>query len=650
MNKFIKVISENRFVTNERTRKMIRISSISLLLVVFLFGILAGSLLTYSYDKIDKARNNVLSSINSWRNFDLISANASLLASEQNLQALQVITRWTKPFIKLPIIGKRVYAANDMIDSSLRALNSYGDVIKITDDILLYQNTPYDELQNKELLIEKTGEMIDALEDVYVNIQQMLVRTHELGVSDFAIVRQFEEEFSHFQADDFKLLRLMHDIASKRGEQKFLLMMQNNTELRPTGGYVGNAGILTIKDGEVPQFYLSDTDYLDDEIDIMNKYSDREIVKPRRLDQREEKDYINPPEPLVRFFPEYKWRFGDANWSPSFSQTAVNSEKLYNITFSQNEEEDVVFDGVIAFNPELVIDWLKILGGVQIQLADGVEFTAESFDDTPQNLYPGDRINGQVITEKTYIVDAIAQQVRDKFTGASFGLLLDMVSTLRHNVQDNNLMFYFNDPQMQAKLTQYGWDSELKPNRYDYLYVVDSNISRLRIDHMVPRLIDYQVEDVNNTYVATLKLSYNFNLDKEKTEGLFNEKIGDYTTYTRVYVPEGSSMINYDGVEDVDTFNELGKSVLGVFITVKPNTEKTVTLTYVLPFIKNEAGYELVMQKQPGNEFAALRVSLPMPENAEQFLPAKPQINETDNIAVWQMIFDEDQTFVMNKK
>ena len=150
MNAFFRFIKDKKFIKSERTRRLIKISSLSLLVVVFLFGVLTGSLMAYSYEKIDKARENVITSINAWSNFDLTSARDSLLTSEQSLQSLQNVIKWTKPFSRMPFFGHRVYAANIMVDSSLNALNSYGDVIDLTEDLYLYKNTPYDELKNKD--------------------------------------------------------------------------------------------------------------------------------------------------------------------------------------------------------------------------------------------------------------------------------------------------------------------------------------------------------------------------------------------------------------------------------------------------------------------------------------------------------------------
>ena len=66
-----------------------------------------------------------------------------------------------------------------------------------------------------------------------------------------------EEEL---QTDLKTLLSIADQLSDTQGQTKtFLILFQNNMELRPGGGYVGSFGILKIKDGHAESLDVHDT-------------------------------------------------------------------------------------------------------------------------------------------------------------------------------------------------------------------------------------------------------------------------------------------------------------------------------------------------------------------------------------------------------
>lgn len=600
---------------------------IVLVAVILLLGIVAGSASAYIYRQLAQAKDNIQISIEAWKAFDLNLAKSSLFKTQDNIAAAKRAISSARPFYAFPWIGKKLTLGNQFLSASEDALVSYQRALEATEDLVQYKNQSYQEIENKKEVIQIVSEVLDVLEEAYLSAQEMLSLTHDLGIANISVVQKFEGEFNKFQKEDFELLRLLSRLAGQEGEGIYLLLMQNNTELRPTGGYIGNFGILKIKDGEITEFYLKDTDELES------------------AEGKTNKQYITPPAPLAKYFSERQWRFGDANWSPSFPETARNAQDLYNIEVASVPAEQKVFDGVIAFNPELVNDWLKIIGGVTINITENIQYTTDNFSDTPQNLYPGESIDSKIIKEKIYIVDAIAQEVRNKMLNSSIATILQIVSTLRHNIEDNSLFFYFNEPELQEVLAQNNWTGALQESDKDYLYVVDANLSNSRIDHLVKRQIGYTVTKTEGKLVATLRLDYQYDASQEDTSGLFQERIEVYKTYTRIYVPRGAQLISHEGIKVVDVVDELGKTVFGALITVKPDDKVSVILTYELPLATNEE-YKLILQKQPGNEFADFRVALPFAPELT-FTPEAGNINENKDGVTWHGRLDENQEFIV---
>jgi len=69
--------------------------------------------------------------------------------------------------------------------------------------------------------------------------------------------------------------------------------------------------------------------------------------------------------------------------------------------------------------------------------------------------------------------------------------------------------------------------------------------------------------------------------------------------YTRVLLPKGSVLVSKQGIDTVDFYEELDKTIFGFWTTVAPQESKTFQISYLLPF-KIGPKYNLLIQKQPG--------------------------------------------------
>ncbi len=105
----------------------------------------------------------------------------------------------------------------------------------------------------------------------------------------------------------------------------YLLLSQDNHELRPTGGLISSFGIFTFDKGRLSQKVFMDT-----------KSADVQL-----------KGHVEPPNAIKRYLGENNWYLRDSNWDPDFRLTAPKVE-----WFLENEINQPV-DGVIAVDAEL---------------------------------------------------------------------------------------------------------------------------------------------------------------------------------------------------------------------------------------------------------------------------------------------------------
>ena len=87
-----------------------------------------------------------------------------------------------------------------------------------------------------------------------------------IGGTIFSYQRLIANQFSFTNILDNKqisFLKIIPEVAGFNGEKTYLFLFQNNLELRPSGGYIGNFGIIKIENGNPISFEIHDTNIFD---------------------------------------------------------------------------------------------------------------------------------------------------------------------------------------------------------------------------------------------------------------------------------------------------------------------------------------------------------------------------------------------------
>ncbi|GMU39610.1 MAG: hypothetical protein AMXMBFR23_04760 [Chloroflexota bacterium] len=148
-----------------------------------------------------------------------------------------------------------------------------------------------------------------------------------------AVLRQERETFEAV-SDSFDRL-FGYD-----GPVRWVVAGQNDQELRPTGGFMGSMGLVTLEQGEV-----AEQDY-------------RSSVA---FDPPADRPYRQPPAPLVQYLGIGAWYVRDANWWPNFP---VSAEAVLTL---MEEDAGVVADGVIAIDSQAVGLLVDVFGPLAVR-------------------------------------------------------------------------------------------------------------------------------------------------------------------------------------------------------------------------------------------------------------------------------------------
>lgn len=389
--------------------------------------------------------------------------------------------------------------------------------------------------------------------------------------------------------------------------QTYLVLLLNNTELRPGGGFIGTYATIRVDQGNVEVIALDGTENLD---------------KHAPVDWR-----VDPPAPIREYLGLDRWYFRDSNWSPDFRTNAERAIEFY------TAEGGVVaadIDGVIGVTPTVLEEILHRVGPITVE---GITFTGDTVTEV---------LEYQV--EYAYADQGIAVEDRKKIIAP---LLLSVLSQLKEHAftdyaaylqlaeslaEEKHILFYHTDPEDQAILESQGWGGRMEVAEDDYVLWVDANLGALKTDHALERQLQYNLlGKEQGRYKAQVTMEY-------AHTGQFDWRTSRYITYARVFVPEGSTLVGVEGrlksgaritTDMVDIGVEQGKQWFGTMFSIEPQQVKSLSYTYLLPEHIGEDGvYELLVQKQLGSvdhtltldlDFATLLRTADPPEQEEEW-------------------------------
>lgn len=348
-------------------------------------------------------------------------------------------------------------------------------------------------------------------------------------------------------------------------EKSFLILLQNNMELRPGGGFLGQYAIVKIKNGEITSTYVEDANLLDQRI----------------------KAKIPTPYPFQRMMQLKKWKFRDSNFSPDFP---TNVEKAKYFMRLSGRSSD--FDGVIAVNADVLTNILELTGPVDVPGYGTFESSTAvlKLEEKVEKIY---LLNPEIDTQnRKAILKKMAPIIMGKLM--SLGNITKLAEFGHKEMQNKNIMLSFKDSRLQDLVDSVHWSGRMVDWGSDYLMLVDANMGSLKTDYYMRREILYDLDLTGEKPVANLFLTY------KNTAPYGDWRTSDYHSYFRIYVPEGSTFLEREMASGPYTGQEFGKTFFGFIEHTVMGTETKIRIKYELPErIKNEP-YKLLIQKQSG--------------------------------------------------
>ncbi len=569
--------------------------------------------------RIPKAMNEIKGYI---KNNDYISANIYINQTEDNIALIRENLQYIKFLKVVPVLGNRLEQIEKTLsDAQLVCLNSSEIIESLAEFGSVDQKT----------LLSKLSEYPEEIQELMKSLTS-LVENADLLANVFKISDHKSIDSISFIS---KLLEIVQpienhlfEILGYNGEQRYLLLFQNNTELRPTGGFIGTYGILEVFDGKMTNLFIDDIYHLDSK--VIGKLNNE------------------VPAPLKKYLKMEEWYMRDCNWNPNFPSTAQDCLNLYK-TESEDEKE---INGIITLTPNIIAEIFEIIGAQEV---GGVLFESENFTNDLQKaveLYYKER--GATHWERKDIISSLAKVIIDRFQYLDFNEYGEVIDVVMEGLKTKDILVYSQNSDLQNLFLQSNWSGEILNVNSDYLMIVDSNLASFKSDQYLDRSVSYDLKkNSEEELIAILTLNY-------KHQGDFSWNSTRYRTYTRVFVPMGSELIEVIGAMDddrstekgqIDIYSEYNKQVFGAFIAVEPNQSNSLIFKYKLPEnIKeqiNEKEYEIYLQKQPGVKNIQYLFDVDFQENFSNYQTNIDEIIE-NNLSSFKGRFILNEDYLIN--
>ncbi|MFH0857271.1 MAG: DUF4012 domain-containing protein [Candidatus Magasanikbacteria bacterium] len=390
----------------------------------------------------------------------------------------------------------------------------------------------------------------------------------------------------------------------------YLVLLQNNTEMRPGGGFIGSYAVVRMDKG-VPEIIIVDG------VENLDRNTP-DTWKPK------------PPQVLTDELGVDRWYFRDSNWSPDYVDNVLRGLYYYE---EEGGTEAKNIDAVIAFTPTVLEKFLQKIGPVTVQ---GITFTEQNVVEKLEREVEYDYADkGIAFQERKQILKPFMEVLVKEVVKDGFFHLSDYM-TLFHNLAiEKHILVYSKDRDIQKMFDSIDWSGRVKQTKGDYLLWVDANLAALKTDHAIKRNITYAITPYGRGgYKAKVSMEY-------RHTGVFDWRTSRYRTFARVYVPKGSVFLNVSGVkngEEVVKGVDGDKNWFGVFYTLEPGETGIVSFEYLLPenivTMIQSGNYTLLAQKQLGTIAHGLTLDLNFGKTISRTVP------ESKNEEVFSLVTD----------
>lgn len=540
---------------------------------------------------------------NAAKSQQLDALETNLVALEKELRASETDLKPVFAYQHVPFVGYMFADAQNTVlageylltagEKMVKAITPYADLIGFKKGSQFSQQPTEKRLETAILTIDKLVPQIDEIDKDLEQAKTYLLKIdpEKYPVSFFgkpvrATVKNYHSQvlgLVTLVTDAKPLFKKLPYILGKDAERRYLVLFQNDKELRPTGGFLTAYAIFSIDKGQIRVKESSDIYDLDNT-----------ITHPKA------------PDEILRYHLGVStFNIRDSNLSPDFVKSIGLFEGLLD-----KSSRSLKYDGIFTIDTHVLTSILTVLGPTE---AGGITFTSDTDPrcDCPQVIYTLEdmitRPTGYLRVERKSMLSVLLYNIMQKALGVSpskyWGRLIQVFLT---ELQEKHILVHLDDVSSQKAIESLGYGGRIVPFDGDYLHINNTNFAGAKSNMYIKNTVSSVTTTNGDMYTRELTLEYEntyvaSDCNLERGGLCLNAPLRNWV---RIYVPLGAKLKSFVGSEKtVRSYEDLGKQVFEGFLVVNPKSKSMVKISYELPksVVKTEK-YKLMIQKQPGVE------------------------------------------------
>jgi nucleoside-diphosphate-sugar epimerase len=433
------------------------------------------------------------------------------------------------------------------------------------------------------------------------------------------LINQINEGTSVFK----DIVVFLPDVLGVNQRERYLILLQNESELRGTGGWLTSYGIVGIEGGQIRELFVDDIYNADGTLKVQGK------TFPASTSLQQALGLTTEPFSLV-------------NWDPDLSETEIAAQPYIQALGKGND-----LDGVITINISFIQKLLDKWGGIEVpgetELITSSNLYSKIFE-MHEDFTPGS-------TSKQTFLANLANQIITKLLSMNIADLISMGSVFEDALDQKDLQATFKNPEAYNFFNDRSWAGSLDSRYNSAPLAIDWNWGGNKANLYLNKNYDLSIDIVDEN---TVNFTYTISTENTSTSTTYPQ--GNYVNYQRIYIPSNATVLSTLGFQDgqYNVYKESGFKVLGGWFNVPIQTINSLTVTYQIkrdsstnnfPLQINDKNisFDLNLFKQSGEGSHAYKLDISYPSGWN--LESSGNLNSIGSQLTSRFEFSKDLNF-----
>lgn len=357
--------------------------------------------------------------------------------------------------------------------------------------------------------------------------------------------------------------------------QRYLILLQNEGELRSTGGWLTSYAIVGIEGGQVRELFVDDVYNADGTLKVQGKT-------------------FQAPKSMQQALGLNNWSFSTLNWYPDLSDNLVAAEPFVK-ALGKGDDLDGIATMDIGFIQKLLDKW------------GGIEVPGETEIITSENIYSKIfKMHEEFVpgsTQKTTFLANLANEIIQKVLSMKISDLLGISSVFEESLNEKHLQATFKSRDAYNFFSKNSWASSLDTKYNDAPIAIDWNWGGNKANLYLDKNYNLSINILDEN---TIDFTYIISVENTSATETYPE--GNYVNYQRIYTPSNAEILTVDGMVDnkFDVYKESGYKIIGGWFNTPIKSSNTLEIAYRLQ--KTASDLNFPIQREDQNLFFNLNI------------------------------------------